>query len=754
MARTTFAQTPVPSVDSAANVEAAQNGGPDIVVGDIFLCSQLGRVGAEGSGTIGMSCWTTACNSGDATCNWLALPDIDHPLISLNFFRMQTVDGSTRFEQIGQSWVKHAHGSENADDCGFGCQAGGDFHHVPPGCSDAYAALQFEPCSLAPRSMVNPYTGVMPNGAALPDGGGCTDNYPSNNHQDHVHSAISHRLQVDDTDILQGLGAGARWFTEAQYIVPAEFVGGNGNQNNNASYQELGVAGPSAGVFSFSPIDSTFAEHPAIDAWSTASRTLIEPAPLEDGRAILAFEATDLGNGQWHYEYAIYNENLDQAVRSFWVPVASTVNVSNIEFHAPKNHAPEPHAQNYSNNLWVSTRLANGISWSSRTLTQDPDANAIHWGTMYNFRFDADAPPQSVVGRVAYFKTGAATSVSTIGPGLSADDCNGNGISDECDISCESPGCNVPGCGTSSDCDGNGVPDECQFDCDGNSVPDACETDCNANGVADACDLSDGYAADCQNNGVPDECDIAGGASMDIQPQDGIPDECEFIPAARAEPNGIDKNRYISFVIDPASLGTQTAISVELAELMHPVPPVPPPNQATDYSAIEGQLRFVGPVEDCVESENPPSTFKCATLQCMPTYLDWSAVLGDATLHVRGSEIVPSSTYLIRHVPFACRGTEVECAATSDPLTITTQRWGDVIEPFQDVTPGAPLTQPNIIDVAAVVDKFKNIPTATTEARADLTPALPDGVTNVADIVGVVDGFKGLVYLFPMNDCP
>ena len=44
-------------------------------------------------------------------------------------------------------------------------------------------------------------------------------------------------------------------------------------------------------------------------------------------------------------------------------------------------------------------------------------------------------------------------------------DCNGNGIPDECDIDCGSPGgpCDVPGCGQSFDLNGNGVPDECDL---------------------------------------------------------------------------------------------------------------------------------------------------------------------------------------------------------------------------------------------------------------------------------------------------
>lgn len=47
----------------------------------------------------------------------------------------------------------------------------------------------------------------------------------------------------------------------------------------------------------------------------------------------------------------------------------------------------------------------------------------------------------------------------------SAQDCNGNGIPDGCDIDCGPSGgsCDLPGCGQSEDCNLNGVPDECDL---------------------------------------------------------------------------------------------------------------------------------------------------------------------------------------------------------------------------------------------------------------------------------------------------
>ncbi|MCH2103813.1 MAG: hypothetical protein MK297_07385 [Planctomycetes bacterium] len=132
-----------------------------------------------------------------------------------------------------------------------------------------------------------------------------------------------------------------------------------------------------------------------------------------------------------------------------------------------------------------------------------------------------------------------------------AEDCDGNGIIDECDPDCDENGipdacrevltdCNgngVPdGCdiadGTSLDCNNNQIPDECdvtgdvETDCDRNGVPDSCDLDCDENGTPDACDIADGAHTDCNGNEIPDTCDIASGLSQDVD-TDGVPDECQ-----------------------------------------------------------------------------------------------------------------------------------------------------------------------------------------------------------------------------------
>ena len=43
-------------------------------------------------------------------------------------------------------------------------------------------------------------------------------------------------------------------------------------------------------------------------------------------------------------------------------------------------------------------------------------------------------------------------------------------------------------------------------DCNSNGIPDECEPDCNTNGVADECDIAEGTSTDADGNMIPDEC--------------------------------------------------------------------------------------------------------------------------------------------------------------------------------------------------------------------------------------------------------
>jgi len=225
-------------------------------------------------------------------------------------------------------------------------------------------------------------------------------------------------------DLNTALNAGATYYAEAQYITPHEYAwcqshSGQCNMYNNASYRRFNVTGTTS--FTFSAVGSTVRMTPAINAWTGATLSTIEPEPGIDGRAFIAYKVTNPSAGVWHYEYALYNQNLDRAIQSFSVPVGSGVTVSNIGFHAPVNH---PGCTNdgtqgdggFSNTSWAQNHSSSALTWNSETFAQNPNANAVRWGTLYNFRFDSSSPPQTATATVGFFKTGSPVTIAIQAP--------------------------------------------------------------------------------------------------------------------------------------------------------------------------------------------------------------------------------------------------------------------------------------------------------------------------------------------------
>ena len=384
--------------------------GPDVIVGDLPNMQQFGSAGTQ----VGLAVATTSCNNGDQPLDWLQLPNTDHPVIPQNFYRMSGgADNTERFEQIGRSWLKHAFFALEGNDCSFGCNTSGcaTGSHLCPGCSDPYSAdLNGNQTGIGSRAWVNPFTGSFPSNA--------------NNHSGHSHDGVSHRIRVEVDDLNQTLNQGATYFAEAQYVTPHEYSWcqthpGECNMFNNASYRKYIVNGTTN--FTFSPDGSTARMQPAVRAWTAATVNRIEPDPGNDGIWFMCYKVTNPSAGIWHYEYALYNENLDRAIQSFSVPLGPGINISNIGFHAPPQEPAWPNdgtfnSLGYSSTPWAPTQTANSLTWNCETFAQNQNANAIRWGTLYNFRFDADQPPQVTNATVEFFTTGSPMTVAIQGP--------------------------------------------------------------------------------------------------------------------------------------------------------------------------------------------------------------------------------------------------------------------------------------------------------------------------------------------------
>ncbi len=487
---------PVDGTVSGPNVHGAENApddagrsvgstGPDVIIGDLQSVLRLGRVEDITAYAVG----TDPCNIGDQRASWIAHNN-QHPVIAQSMFRLK--DG--RFEQIGMSWMVHEFYAVSQSLCAP-CLDPADGSEMGVGCSGSCASAYLNglQTNMSLRSDVNAHTGYF--------------RYPWQAPQ--PEEIIGKRIKVYDDDIDPALNYGASYFVQGHYITADDAAAGNGN--NNASYRPVAVV-----VNQFDPPNTynvvvtglTQRERPAIRAWQDIDSTVMETdiqVPGE-GLFILAARATDLENGFWHYEYAIQNLNSDRSAGSFTVPLPYGAVVQNVGFHDVNYHSGEI----YDLTDWPATVEDGTITWSTDSYDDNPNANALRFDTLYNFRFDANVSPGSTVVIVGLFKPGEAgrpdqVMASTTGPSLEPIDCNDNGIADVCDIACGED-CEPP-CGKSVDCNQNDIPDEC-------------EPDCNANGVADGCDIASAISNDCNENTIPDECE------PDCD-HDGIPDECD-----------------------------------------------------------------------------------------------------------------------------------------------------------------------------------------------------------------------------------
>src|SRR5438552_1892641 len=78
----------------------AQSHGPDVIIARLTGPSNFTFAGTREALTFG----SDACNLGDQQVLWEPCPATTHPVFGGNLYRWSTVNGGTRFEQVGQSW--------------------------------------------------------------------------------------------------------------------------------------------------------------------------------------------------------------------------------------------------------------------------------------------------------------------------------------------------------------------------------------------------------------------------------------------------------------------------------------------------------------------------------------------------------------------------------------------------------------------------------------------------------------------------
>jgi hypothetical protein len=418
-----------------AQTTCSRNVGPDVIVGDITGPQNYTAAGGLDAFALG----TYSCNPGNVWVNWISSTN-QHPVVAMNLFKFKSSSFSGagtnayfRFEQLGQSWLKNTFFALSNTLCCSGCVST-DGTHLGVSCSDPYTASRNGSQSgMEPKWQVNAHTGAFTYPPANPS---FTNN--------------GRRIQVALTDLEASNGTTVRYFGDCQYVSPDDAAAGN--QNDNTSYHECGLTTtgtfPNATDSNLTLVGSTVREHLAVEAWKTIDATVTqtevgmpETSGGPTGRVVLCSKATDLGNGTWHYEYAMYNQNSDVCVGGFSVPCPANATVTNIDFHGVAYRDGDGIGNvNVDGTPWPGTFSGGAVSWSTVPFATNANGNSLRWGSMYNFRFDCNVAPASpnMNTTLTAWKTGVQVAALAQTPGNLNTPCYVN-----CDSSTSAPCLNV-----------------------------------------------------------------------------------------------------------------------------------------------------------------------------------------------------------------------------------------------------------------------------------------------------------------------
>ena len=213
-----------------------------------------------------------------------------------------------------------------------------------------------------------------------------------------------------------------------------------------------------------------------------------------DGLFMMGAKVTELGAGMWHYEYAVQNLNSHRSGGSFSVQLPAGTTLANIGFHDVDYHSGEP----WDGTDWTHNSGAGDVlTWATTAFAQDPNANALRWGTLYNFRFDADVEPAVQLVTLGLFRPGVPIDVTaeTLAPNL----CNTDGNCDLIENECSCP----------NDC---GAAPTVEANCD-DTLDDDCDFQIDCSDIDCCADTACALDADSDNRFGCDDCDDANSAA-------------------------------------------------------------------------------------------------------------------------------------------------------------------------------------------------------------------------------------------------
>lgn len=393
---------------------AASASGPDVIVADVIAPVNYATL----DGVDAISAGVQYCNVGDAQLDHYASTP-RHPVITQNLYRYSVVGGVSRFEQIGMSWVYHTTIPVSQAACGTCSPLGSDQLGFVCSTSDTASSLGVQ-SSLRPRSAFNASSGAFPFPQSLPGASG----------------AIARRLQFRTADVDPQRDGGDAYFIELIVVAPDDATSGNGA--NNVSHRRCVFTG-SGESWNAAVSGATTRESPAVAAWASLDAG-VQLLPVDvpgDGRFVLAARVVRTSQQSWSYEYALLNQNSHASAASLAVPADDGVTLSGIGFHDVDYHSGDgaTYPTNYDAADWAVTRETDRIRWNTQADGENANANALRWGTLYNFRFVADAPPSPASAAVGLYRGSGTVSIPGVpSPASCAGDLNRDRVVDLTDL--------------------------------------------------------------------------------------------------------------------------------------------------------------------------------------------------------------------------------------------------------------------------------------------------------------------------------
>ncbi|WP_300622122.1 hypothetical protein, partial [Dokdonella sp.] len=331
-----------------------------------------------------------------------------HPYLVWNLYR---INANGSIEQIARSGVKHAWLTTNQ-----GCAAGEnhDGSILGRACSDTYTDGNNDANKdLSLRSEIIPATGQWGRCGSIFDPG-CTGNNTNSNPTD---DGFVRRLAVHEQQISPTKNPGATYLFDSWYLARQDINIYNSQASLWVTPSYSGSAWNLGGAtgYKLGSVTDRWVSENVPTGTSVSNKEL----SVAEGHAKLAVRVTDLGNGQWRYDYAVHNLDFARAVTQGAEPNLRVVSNKGFDrFAVPLPAGAVVGATSFSDgdldsaNDWTVSTTGGQVAWTAAA------GNTLDWGTLYSFSVTVNKPPVASSGELRVAETGSPSgyTLDTLAP--------------------------------------------------------------------------------------------------------------------------------------------------------------------------------------------------------------------------------------------------------------------------------------------------------------------------------------------------